>query len=94
MSECMVCGQRGSIGMGGVLLCKLHAAGATEWMEEQRAAGKPVDVARWAFRARTAEREQIHVRLSVESIKRLDVLADQRGLSRAAVVEQLIQSAK
>lgn len=90
MSECMVCGQRGNIGMGGALLCKLHAAAATEYMDEQRAAGKPVDVARWAYKARQAERHQVHFRMSPEAAAKLAELAERRGIQQQQVVEQLI----
>ena len=91
-SECVVCGDRGGVGIGGVLLCALHAAAYQEWATAERAAGRPTDVAKWALRERRDVATTI--RLSPAALRLADRLAADRGLSRGKLIEALVTAQK
>jgi len=94
MEECLICGKKEGpmYGMSGTILCQEHTAAAKDWATTQQAAGHSVDVGRWALRERSALREQVHLRFSPETVKRLDRIAEVRRLSRAGAVEQMIRA--
>ena len=88
---CIVCGGRADVGIGGLLLCTLHAAEFQEWAAVQRAAGRSVDAARWALGARRSIATTI--RLAPQIMDAADRLAEERGLSRSKLIEVLIEQA-
>jgi len=50
--NCTVCDQQGTNSIGGIMLCRMHAAEVREEIDRLRADGKPVDAARIALALR------------------------------------------
>ena len=61
MKNCVVCDQKGNIGIGGVLLCPIHAAEVREEIDRLRGEGKTVDAARIALKLKKESEEDFIV---------------------------------
>lgn len=89
--NCIVCGERRSDAIGGVILCQLHAAEVWEEIDQLRAEGKPVDAARIAYRLRRAQGQDYIIRdIPADLWQRAKAAAALQGSTlRETVVEAL-----
>lgn len=55
---CVICGEESAIIRSGFRFCRLHHAELDVWIEDERAAGRRVNLNRWVVNRRTQEKQE------------------------------------